>query len=97
MTVHKPLVRYTTIAVLILLGIPVGVWALGIGLHYNIPTPGEYAMSLFQSPKRGTIAIAFVVGGLVNSICGCVLICVVAAVIARLRRNGDSRTSGGHS
>ena len=74
MTVHKPLVRYTTIAVLILLGIPVGVWALGIGLHYNIPTPGEYAMSLFQSPKRGTIAIAFVVDWSIRSAAACLYV-----------------------
>jgi hypothetical protein len=97
MTINKRLVCYTSIAVLILLGIPVGMWALGVGLHYNIPTPGEYAMSLFQSRRRGTIAIAFVVGGFVNSVCGCVLICVLVAVIARWRRNRNLKTSGGHS
>jgi hypothetical protein len=49
--------RYIEIAALAVLCIPFGAMAMAIGWHYNIPTPGLYAMKLIpdSEPGRGRL------------------------------------------
>jgi len=97
---HKGLLRYVLIAVLILLGIPVGIWIFIAGDRYHFSTPGAYAVGLFPEPRpgeSGAILTRFVTGGLVNSVSCYVLIYILVAAAARLRRKRDSGAAGGRS
>jgi hypothetical protein len=44
---RKGLARYIEIVVLVLLGIPVGVLIMAVGLQCHFPTPGVYVFRLF--------------------------------------------------
>jgi hypothetical protein len=65
---------------------------MAIGWHYNIPTPGMYAMRLIPDPKDGGLGALtprLAVAGFVNVVCCYVIIRVLAALVTSMRSKSE--------
>jgi hypothetical protein len=87
---RKGPLHYVEVAVLTLLGIPVGALIMLIGFALHFPTPGIYVFRVFPvTEARDWVFISMprlAVAGLVNAICCYLLIRGLAAVMSGLRR-----------
>jgi hypothetical protein len=94
---RKGPLHYIEIAVLTGLCIPFGALAMAVGWHYDIPTPGLYAMKLIPEQEGGLGALTprLVVAGFVNVICCYVIVRALIAIAARFcRQKGTTAPSG---